>query len=138
LLASFSVFFALLACGGSEVAQADRDEVRAKCAKESGFDQAASDSAFQKLREEGCRDKSLIKGCADWWNYTVTACVYNREGAQEIEVHSALFVETDTHREHRENMCDGVRRQLPGIGRAVVINARGAKMTTCGKARPRP
>jgi hypothetical protein len=136
-LQSLFVLVALLACGG-EVAQADRDEVRAKCAKEPGFDQPQSDAAFAALKTDGCRDKSLLKGCADWWNHTVTACVYTREaGAKEIHVHSDLFVETDTHREYREGMCDAVNRSVVGMDLARVVNSRGQNVTLCGKRRSR-
>lgn len=133
-LAAAGVLLALLACGG-EVKQAERDEARAKCEKEVGFDKVASESALAKLKSEGCKDKSLLEGCADWWNHTVIACVYQREGAREIEVHSDLFAETDTHREHREGMCDGVRRAVSMTDRAVVINSQGKRMTTCGRPR---
>jgi hypothetical protein len=129
------VLIALFACGG-EVAQADRDEVRAKCKKEAGFDQARSDAAFAALEADGCKQKSLFRGCADWWNHTVTACVYAREaGAHEIQVHSDLFVATDTHREYREGMCDAVNRSVPNMDLARIINSRGEAMTMCGKRR---
>jgi hypothetical protein len=134
-IASLVLFCALLACGG-EIAQAERDEVRAKCAKEAGFDQAGSDAALAALKADGCRDKSLLRGCADWWNHTVTACVYTREaGARELHVHSDLFVATDTHREYREGMCDAVNRSVANVNIARVINSRGESMTLCGKRR---
>ena len=133
-LASAVVVAALLACGG-EVPQADRDEQRAKCSKHAGFDLTASDDALAKLREEGCRTRLGFTRCDPWWEYTVTACVFNAENGRRIEVYSALFVETDTHREHREGMCDAVRKRVSKTDLAFVYNSRGAKMTTCGNAR---
>jgi hypothetical protein len=125
------VLAALLVCGG-EVPQADRNEQRARCSTQAGFDPAASDDALAKLREEGCRTRLGFTSCEPWWEYTVTACVFNAESGRRVEVYSALFVETDTHREHRERMCDAVRKRVTKTDLAYVYNSRGAKMTTCG------
>src|SRR5688572_7858702 len=55
-LTSAIVVAALLACGG-EVPQTDRDEQRARCSKQAGFDPAASDleRMLKTLKDEGLR-----------------------------------------------------------------------------------
>lgn len=132
---------ALFACGG-EVAQADRDERTAKCATDPSFDRAASTDALGKLRAGACRSTLFGTKCEDWWDYVVTACVYEdtvaNDGSKRIEVHSALVVETDTAREKRERMCDAVREKISMTDRATIQNGRGNTMTTCGKPRRKP
>lgn len=127
---------ALLACGG-KVEQADRDARRAECAAEPGFDAKASDRALQQIRADACRSTLYWTKCADWWDYVVTACVFENGGERRIEVTSSLLYDTDTAREKREAMCDAVRVNVSMTDRATIHDRRGKKVTTCGKPRPR-
>lgn len=129
---------ALLACR-SEVREDQRAETRATCAKEGHLNVAASDEALRKLRASACRTKLLFESCEDFWQDVITVCVYDSsEGGHVIDVHANIFVDTDGTRVTRNAICDHVRWEVSASDPAFVYGARGFKLTTCGKGRPKP
>jgi hypothetical protein len=136
--AALIVVVGLFACGPPKRKGGDFDAARARCAGQPGFDLSESDAAQGRLRREGCRSTLHWSKCEDWWERVVAVCSYREPAGTRIEVHSSLTSDTTLSRRYREAMCDGVRRNVSGAALAAVFDAKGKRVTTCGKRRTAP
>ncbi|MCK6535292.1 MAG: hypothetical protein L6Q84_20155 [Polyangiaceae bacterium] len=128
----------LFACGPPKRKAGDFDAARTRCAAQPGFDSSESDAAHGRLRREGCRSTLHWSKCEDWWDRVVAVCSYREPAGTRIEVHSSLTADTTLSYRYREEMCDGVRRNVSATAPAAVFDATGKRVTTCGKRRAAP